>query len=483
MAEKLYTVERLTGGKDDNVPRIQVTDVINAVNKLKPGKSRGIDGLQGEHYKYASDRLYVLLTLCLNAMLIHGYMSHTFMKTVLLPIVKDKNEDLSSVENYRPIALTTSSSKILELIYLDKLSDTMECNYNQFGFKSSHSTDMCIYVLKQIIGYYTECNSPLYVTYLDASKAFDRVNFHKLFNKLLDRGVPSVYVRLLLFWYTHQEFIVRWGNTYSNSFLVNNGVRQGGVLSPVLFNVYMDDLSSVLNSLNVGCYLNGTMLNHLMYADDVVIMAPSTRSMQILLSHCDKYADMHDIIFHTRKSKCMYFKPKVLHNVAPKLFLSSVALNFVDTHCYLGVTLCTNMSDDLSIEKQCKNLYARGNLLLRHFRNCSDNVKKLLFTSYCTSFYGSSLWHNFRSDTRQCLKTAYNRIFRLLFNVRGPISVSQCLINLNLNPFTVILRKSILSLRTRVFKSENQIVSVIVNSMFSMFSKLHKHWDQSLFLL
>jgi hypothetical protein len=76
----------------------------------------------------------------------------------------------------------------------------------------------------------------------------------------------------------------------------------------------------------------------------------------------------------------------------------------------VGVTLCTYESDNLSIEKQCKGLYARGNLLLRHFRQCSDSVRSLLFNSYCTSFYGSSLWYDFKTESIRRLKTAYNRI-------------------------------------------------------------------------
>ena len=483
LTEKQSTLANIRNGMNEE--KIRAIDIVNAVKNLKLGKSPGIDGLKKVNTinMQAIGFMFYLHFLCVNAMLTHGYMCSNLMKTVLVPIVKDKNENISSVDNYRPIALTTASSKIVGLIYLDKLSDYLKCHDNQFGFKASHSTDMCVYVLKQIISFYSECSSPLFVTYLDASKAFDRVNFYKLFDKLLHRGVPAIYVRLLLFWYTHQEFIVRWGFTFSNSFLVNNGVRQGGVLSPVLFNVYMDGLSSVLNTLNVGCYFNGTMINHLMYADDIVVISPSVRSMQVLLSHCDNYANRNDVKFNTKKSKSMCFKPKCMQSkVVQELTLSSSALRVVNQHNYLGVTLCTDMSDDLSLEKQCKSLYARGNLILRHFRKCSDDVRILLFNSYCTAFYGSSLWYNFKSESFRRLKTAYNRIFRLFFNIKGIVSVSQCLVKLNLNPFAVILRKSIFSLRKRIFNSENRVVNVIATSIFSMTSKLHKHWDENLYL-
>ena len=159
---------------------------------------------------------------------------------------------------------------------------------------------MCVYVLKQIISFYSECSSPLFITYLDASKAFDRVNYYKLFDKLLQRGVPAIFVRLLMFWYTHQEFTVRWGNTLSDNFLVSNGVRQGGVLSPALFRVYMDDLSTVLNTINFGCYFNSTMVNHLMYADDIILICPSVNGLQELINVCGNFGfdDLHKFLNH-----------------------------------------------------------------------------------------------------------------------------------------------------------------------------------------
>ena len=82
-----------------------------------------------------------------------------------------------------------------------------------------------------------------------------------------------------MFWYTNQKVCVRWGNVYSDYFGVSNGVRQGGILSPFLFNLYMNDLSDRLNKLKIRCCINGIVVNHIMYADDLVLIAPSVAGM------------------------------------------------------------------------------------------------------------------------------------------------------------------------------------------------------------
>ena len=94
----------------------------------------------------------------------------------------------------------------------------------------------------------------MYVTMLDASKAFDQVNHSKLFTKLIDRGCPSFIVCILYYYkYITHKFTVRWCCNFSDFFTVSNDVKQGGILSPHLFNVYMDDLSVHLNKLQIGC--------------------------------------------------------------------------------------------------------------------------------------------------------------------------------------------------------------------------------------
>ena len=112
-----------------------------------------------------------------------------------------------------------------------KCEDYLSTCSNQFGFKKGHSTDLCIYALKEYIEYYKNRNTSVFVTMLDASKAFDRVNFWLLFQKLLSRNVPLFIVRILAMWYTHQKMCIRWGNAISPSFTVSNGVKQGGIVT------------------------------------------------------------------------------------------------------------------------------------------------------------------------------------------------------------------------------------------------------------
>ena len=101
------------------------------------------------------------------------------------------------------------------------------------------------------------------------------MNHYKLFKKLNARHVPTCFVRLLQYWYAHQTMQVKWGNRLSESFLITNGVRQGGVLSPYLFAIYIDNLSMELNKLQAGCCIGNILINHILFADDLCCFSAS----------------------------------------------------------------------------------------------------------------------------------------------------------------------------------------------------------------
>ena len=129
-------------------------------------------------------------------------------------------------------------------------------------------------------------------------------------------------MRILAFWYSTQSLTVRWGNTYSNNFLVSNGVKQGGILSPRLFNIYMNDLSVLLNDSNIGGKIGGILVNHLSYADDMCLISLSSRGMSQLLEICSNFAISHSLTYNTKKSMCMCITPKSINFVKPSFMLS-----------------------------------------------------------------------------------------------------------------------------------------------------------------
>ena len=124
----------------------------------------------------------------------------------------------------------------------------------QFGFKSKHSTVFCIFYSIECV-LYTTAQAGSYV-FLDASKAFDKINYFKLFRMLLDRKTPIAIVRIILFWYSKQIVCIKWGTCMSDYFYISNAVRQGRILSPKLFSVYVDDLSDKLIKSKIGCHID-----------------------------------------------------------------------------------------------------------------------------------------------------------------------------------------------------------------------------------
>ena len=228
---------------DNNIKNvvIQPCQVKEALKSAKLGKACGHDGLAAEHFIFADGSICVYLSMLYTSMLSHGYLPEEFMKSFIVPLIKNKTGDTSDKGNYRPVAIVSACSKIFECVLLGLIEVYLCTSDNQFGFKSKHSTDLCIYTLKSIIQYYKGHNSPVYSCFLDASKAFDRVNHWVMFKKMKDRQIPSIIIRILLVWYREQLIFVKWGCCTSPSFKVTNGVRQGSIMSPKLFAMYVVD--------------------------------------------------------------------------------------------------------------------------------------------------------------------------------------------------------------------------------------------------
>ena len=197
------------------------------------------------------------------------------------------------------------------------------------------------------------------VCFLYASKAFDRVNHWTLFRQLLNQGVPVLLIRIILYLYRTQMFCIKCGSTTSDFFNVSNGVRQGGILSPYLFTVYVDDLSNMLNSAGIGCHIHNCCTNHMFYADDLCVIAPSPSGLQALLNICAKFCFENYIKYNPVKSICMVINGFRLKY--PYLYMNNNKLVFVEKTNYLGVVICNDLKDDEDMLRHLRSFYARSN--------------------------------------------------------------------------------------------------------------------------
>jgi hypothetical protein len=429
-----------------------VKDIVEACAVQKQGKSIGNDGIAMEAYIHGGSRLHIHIALLFNLFARYSYVPSHFMKCIFVPLVKCKTGDLSDVNNYRAISVSTAISKLFEFVLAKYVESADAVDAYQFGFTAGHSTSLCTHVLKRTVDYYTDRGSHVFTCFLDFSKAFDKVNYWKLFHKLLDDKCDSRIVKLLAYWYSHQEACVRWHNSISQFFTIGNGTRQGGVLSPRLFTRYIRDLLAEIVNSGIGCDLGSKMLNILAYADDIVIMSPSWRGLQCLLDIVSAHICNIDMVANPNKSVCMVYVPKQRSKVVcdsfPLLRLGGAHLQYVNNFKYLGHQLVNDGNDDSDIKREIANLFIRTNILRRRFFNCSPAMKVILFKSYCICLYGTALWRRFNEGTVKKLRSCYYKCIKMFFAFRRRDSISCILSQLALPSLDTVLSNSVFFAKT-----------------------------------
>ena len=160
----------------------------------------------------------------------------------------------------------------------------------QFGFRSSRGTSFACNLLNDVRQFFRNQGSPLYICSLDAEKCFDRIWHDGLFYKLLEY-LPLSYWRFLLTWYRNLNAVIRWKNRNSAPILITRGTRQGSILSPVLFNLFINDLLESLQSLPAGISIGHMHLNSFAYADDISLFSATVTGLQLLINKCTQYAE------------------------------------------------------------------------------------------------------------------------------------------------------------------------------------------------
>ena len=280
---------------------------------------------------------------------------------------------------------------------------------------------MCTWLVVETIDYFQRNGSEVYACVMDMSKAFDRIKHSDLFWKLFKKGMPPVYVRLLLVMYEKQKANVRWNNVVSETFSITNGVKQGAVLSPILFCIYIDSLFSKLRRNRTGCWLNDMYAGIMGYADDIWLLSPTQDGLQEMVHICSEYSEKHNLSFSTHpdsrksKTKCIAFtkSEKNLQNIV----LDGYKLPWVRYAKHLGHKISckiNGLGEDL-MEKRA--LYInRVNELNQEFYYAHPSTKIMINNIFNSSFYGSQIWDLFCDEATR-LEKSWNISQRILLGI------------------------------------------------------------------
>ena len=387
--------------------------------KLKSGKTDPIFSITSDYLIHGPPILFELLSFCLQSYINHGHVSDILLISTMVPLVKDKLGDLTSSNNYRSIAISSLIMKIYDIAIITVFQDSLKLDDLQFGYQSEVSTSMCTFIAIETISYFQKNNSDVYTCLMDMSKAFDTVQHSVLFQKLLDQGMPHIIVRFLLISYESQKANVRWMNEKSSFFTLGNGVKQGAVLSAILYCVYTNGLFKELRRKNIGCCIGDHYVGVIGYADDLFLMAPTLDGLQKMLNVCERYAKYHNLKFSTdtnpekSKTKCVGFLLK--ERDLPSLKLCGNDLPWVKKGKHLGVkienTLGKILSQDI-VEKRAQYIQ-RNNELLQEFSYACPRTKTFVNQVYNTSFHGSVLWDLTSKEAEMAYNTWSSSIRRM----------------------------------------------------------------------
>jgi len=420
-ADKQYkdTVDELLSrhSKCDSsdIPRVEIHDVQRCINKLKRNKSPGHDGIMAEHILFGGCMLRVHLSILFNSMLSHAYVPNDFGHGMIIPLLKDKHGDCSKLNMYRGITLSPVMAKLFEHILLDLYEDQLYSDQLQFGFKKQSGCSHALFTFKETARYFTMKGSKVHCAFLDASKAFDKVLHNGLFVKLLKRNISVNFVCLLRNWYEKLTGSVTWNGVTGDLFYVECGVRQGGVLSPILFSIYIDDLITQLRCSGYGAYIGNLYLGSILYADDIALLSGSCRSMQIMLDICTEYSHIWDIQFNPDKSQVMTLGGS---NPCVNLFLDRKAIQWCASVKYLGVYFVSgkNLKVDLLTAKR-KYYGCFNSIMSVTTKQRNEIVSVNLVTSYCLPklLYGCESWPVAMVNLSE-LDVIWNNAYRRIFN-------------------------------------------------------------------
>ena len=371
----------------DVFQKITPQEIREAITKLNSGKAADEFGLKAEHFKHAPAVVNNFLAAIFDKIFKIKTVPNIFKSGILTPVLK-KSKNPAIMDNYRGITVTPIISKVFESTILPFLTVNFDQSSLQFGFTAGLSMLLAALIIcESRIETKTLTFESLFLITLDSQKAFDVVDHIIMLDKFYEASTNLTLWSIVKDLYSGLTSKVKWMNSLSDSFDIKQGVRQGGILSPFLYKLYINNLLKNLESHRIGFNLGSIYVGCPTCADDIALLSSSPEELQCMLSVAARHAANDRVTLHPAKTKA------VILNKSRNLDKSKLNWNLNGNTIYpssdtthLGIIRAEIKENDLNIESRIsiarRTLYALINIGVHGYNGLNPMTSYKIYQCY-----------------------------------------------------------------------------------------------------
>ena len=421
--EVLRDFEILIPEQEESI-QVSQEEVEKAIKSTRSRRAAGVCEVPPELIKYGGTEMVGGLTKVFNSVLEAGRVPEEWRKAIIVPIFKNKGSKLDCTK-YRGISLTSVPSKVFLRVLLNIVKPIVEgrLREEQAGFRGGRSTLDQIFVLRQVLEKKWEHAMPVYCAFMDLEKAYDSVWREGMWQIAKYYGVPRQIVEMLRDYYNGSSSCVRIDGGQGDWFPINTGLRQGCVMSPSLFNIYMDAMmGQVIGGTPGGVMVGSERVTDLDFADDVALMADTWMLLVEMVMSMEQVTQRFGINISVNKSEILYIGRGEGNVRSEDLQLRGQAMKQVEEFIYLGSVFTSDGKVMQDIERRRAGATRAFGTLRRRLwgrREVSLKVKMKVFNAIVLPvlLYGATAWALTRTEEKR-LDAFEMRMLRSIAGVR-----------------------------------------------------------------
>ena len=470
--EELYADDSnnspINDSSEDEIPAIRKNEIEAAINTMKDGKSPGLDNICSEYLKAGGESLTKALLFLFNQIITTRKIPQAF-KEALIVILYKKNSRFEC-SNYRPISLLSHIYKVFITIIANRIKNDLYASFppTQAAYQPGRGAIEQILALEQIIEKSIEFNKPVYICFIDFNKAFDSVKLPCLWKLLESTRINKRYISLLQHTYGNSKAYIKTDIGISRPVSILKGVKQGDVLSAILFCIVIAAiLSKTEDECQSGFSIGGHLLSNLSYADDISAVNESCQNLQSFVDSLAKNAAETGLSINVSKTKCMTTDKS---NPDLNIKINGKLIEQVSEFTYLGHKLSSKNIGMIAVNQRIGLGWAafKSNKIALTSKRIPYRLKSIIYKTYVLPvvLYGLECV-NWTTAALQKMEVFQNHIMRFMTNTKltDHVRVENLREITQLPPITAVIKSKVLKLFGHTKRMDRGVSKICLEGM------------------